>query len=219
MLVACDGGILTRALAENSKTRPQTPGNKAALPMTATITVRTAHHPGLIFSGRASCPRTENTGISHVMQLSGTTLTKRNGPLGHLNNAYVGLARMPECSDGSKTVTLKRHGDYEVRLIDFSQGRSTVDCLFGLELYCCLHDPIVSRQLPVRRSRRDAQAAADYLVSRAKQLYDESGVNRWAAKFDALLRLAFERPAGQALRRDLERGPRVGSMPVQRLNA
>ena len=70
------------------------------------------------------------------MQLSGTTLTKRNGPLGHLNNAYVCLALMPECSDGSKTVTLKRYGDYEVRLIDFSQGRSTADCLFWLELYC-----------------------------------------------------------------------------------
>jgi hypothetical protein len=31
-------------------------------------------------------------------------------------------------SDGSKTVTHKRYGDYEVRLIDFSQGRSTADC-------------------------------------------------------------------------------------------
>ena len=71
-----------------------------------------------------------------MMQLSGTTLTKRYGPLGHLNNAYVGLALLPECSDGSKTVTLKRYGDYEVRLIDFSQDRSTADCLFWLELYC-----------------------------------------------------------------------------------
>ena len=56
--------------------------------------------------------------------------------MGHLNNAYVGLALMPESGDGSKTVTLKRYGDYEVRMIDFSQGRSSADCLFWLELYC-----------------------------------------------------------------------------------
>jgi hypothetical protein len=105
-----------------------------------------------------------------MLQLSGTTLTKRNGPLGHLSNAYVGLALMPECGDGSKTITLKRYGDYEVRLIDFSQGRPAADCLFWLELYCrttrasldsCRCDDL-----------GDAEAAADDLVSRAKELHD-----------------------------------------------
>ena len=33
-------------------------------------------------------------------------------------------------SDGSKTA-LQRYGDDEVRLIDFSQGRSTADCLLA----------------------------------------------------------------------------------------
>jgi hypothetical protein len=102
--------------------------------------------------------------------MSGATLTKRNDPLGHLSNTYVGLALMPECSDGSKTVTLKRYGDYEVRLIDFSQDRSTVDCLFWLELYC--H----ASRSSIDSCRCDdldyAEAAADHLLSHAKQLYD-----------------------------------------------
>ena len=105
-----------------------------------------------------------------MLQLSGTTLTKRNGPLGRLNNAYVGLALMPECGDGSKTVTLKRYGDYEVRLIDFSQGRSTADCLFWLELYC--HVTRSSLDSCRCDDLDDAEAAADHLVSRAKELYD-----------------------------------------------
>lgn len=99
------------------------------------------------------------------------TLTKRNGPgLGRLNNAYVGLALMPECSDGSKTVTLKRYGDYEVRLIDLSQGGSTADCLFWLELY--YHTTRSSLDSCRCDDLEDAEAAAEHLVWRAKQLYD-----------------------------------------------
>jgi hypothetical protein len=126
--------------------------------------------PALTFSGRASRSPAENSGRAHMMQLSGTTLTKRNGPLGRLNNAYVGLALMPECGDGSKTVTLKRYGDYEVRLIDFSQGRSTADCLFWLELYC--HMTRSSLDSCRCDDLDDAEAAADHLVSRAKELHD-----------------------------------------------
>ena len=105
-----------------------------------------------------------------MMQLSGTTLTKRNGSLGHLSNAYVGLALMPENGDGSKTVTLKRYGDYEVRLVDFSQGRSTADCLFWLELYC--HVTRLSLDSCRCDDLEDAETAAEHLVARAKQLYD-----------------------------------------------
>jgi len=90
--------------------------------------------------------------------------------LGHLNNAYVGLALVPEYSDGSKTVTLKRFGDYEVRLIDFSQGRSTADCLFWLELYC--HTSRMSLDSCRCDDLDDAEAAADHLISHAKELYD-----------------------------------------------
>jgi hypothetical protein len=108
-----------------------------------------------------------------MMQLSGATLTRGDGPaLGRLNNAYVGLALVPTCSDGSKTVTLKRYGDYEVRLIDFSQGGSTADGLFWLELYC--HMTRLSLDSCRCDDLDDAEAAADYLVSRAKQLYDDS---------------------------------------------
>jgi hypothetical protein len=129
--------------------------------------------PALTFSGRASrSSPTENIGLAHMMQLSGTTLTKRNGSLGRLNNAYVGLALMPESGDGSKTITLKRYGDYEVRLIDFSQCRLTVNCLFWLELYC--HMTRSSLDSCRCDDLDDAEVAADHLISRAKQLYDDS---------------------------------------------
>lgn len=106
-----------------------------------------------------------------MLQLSGTTLTRKNGPaLGHLNNAYVGLALMPQSGDGSKTVTLKRYGDYEVRLVDFSQRSSTADCLFWLELYC--HVTRLSLDSCRCDDLDDAEAAAEHLVARAKQLYD-----------------------------------------------
>jgi hypothetical protein len=127
--------------------------------------------PALTFSGRVSRASPKNIGLSHMMQLSGTTLTRRNRPvLGRLNNAYVALALMPECSDGSKTVTLKRFGDYEVRLIDFSQRGSTADCLFWLELYC--HMTRSSLDSCRCNDLEDAETAADCLVSHAKQLYD-----------------------------------------------
>jgi hypothetical protein len=107
-----------------------------------------------------------------MLQLSGTILTQRDGSSGHLNNAYVGLALMPECSDGSKTVTLKRYGDYEVRLVDFSQGGPIADCLFWLELYC--HTTRSSLDSCRCDDLEDAEAAADHFVSHAKQLYDST---------------------------------------------
>src|SRR6201986_1307412 len=123
--------------------------------------------PALTSSGRASRRPAANSGLAQMMQLSGTILTKRNGPLGRLNHAYVGLALVPEAGDGSKTVTLKRYGDYEVRLIDFSQGRSTADCLFWLELYC--HATRSSLDSCRCDDLHDAEAPADYLVSPATQ--------------------------------------------------
>jgi hypothetical protein len=79
---------------------------------------------------------------------------------------------MPNCRDGSKTATLQRYGDYEVRLVDFSRSGSTAECLFWLELYC-----ITTRSsLDSYRcdDLDDAEVIADCLVSRAKQLHDES---------------------------------------------
>lgn len=106
-----------------------------------------------------------------MMQLSGTTLTRKKGPAsGRLNNAYVGLALVPTRSDGSKTVTLIRYGDYEVRLVDFSRGGSTADGPFWLELYC--HMTRSSLDSCRCDDLDDAEAAADHLVLRAKQLCD-----------------------------------------------
>jgi hypothetical protein len=124
----------------------------------------------LTLAGEHRAAPAANIGIAPMMQLSGTALTKRNGSLGQLRNAYVGLALVPESGDGSKTVTLKRYGDYEVRLIDFSHGRSSADCLFWLELYC--HTTRSSLDSCRCDDLDDAEAAADDLVSRAKRLHE-----------------------------------------------
>jgi hypothetical protein len=59
-----------------------------------------------------------------------------------------------------------------VRLIDFSQVGSTADCHFWLELYC--HMTRSSLDSCRCDDLDDAEAAADYLVLRAQQLYDDS---------------------------------------------
>ena len=103
----------------------------------------------------------------------GTTLTKTNGPtLGRLNKAYVGLALMPERGDRTRATTLERRGAYEVRMVEFSQGDSTGDCLFWLELYC--HITKFSLDSCSCDNFDDAETAADHLISCAKQLHDVS---------------------------------------------
>jgi hypothetical protein len=57
-------------------------------------------------------------------------------------------------------------------LIDFSQCGSTMNCLFWLELYC--HMTRSSLDSCRCDDLDDAEVAADHLVSRAKQLYDDS---------------------------------------------
>jgi hypothetical protein len=107
-----------------------------------------------------------------MTHLFGTTLTKNNRQAsGHLDTAYVGLVLMPKRNDGSKAARLKRYGAYEVRLVEFSQGDPPADCLW-LELYC----HITQSSLDSCRCDNldDAETVADDLVSRAKQLYDDS---------------------------------------------
>jgi hypothetical protein len=105
--------------------------------------------------------------------MQGTTLTKNNGlPFWHLNKAYISLALVPKRSDGSKTITLKRCGGYEVRLIEMSQADAITDCFLWLELYC--HTTQASLDSCRCDGLDDAEAASDYLVSCAKQLYGKS---------------------------------------------
>jgi len=102
-----------------------------------------------------------------------TTMTKNNGPIsGRVSKAYVSLALMPDRGDHSRATTLERHGDYEIRLVEFLQGDPTVDCLFWLELYC----HVTKSSLDSCRCDNldDAEASADHLISIAKQLYDKT---------------------------------------------
>ena len=103
----------------------------------------------------------------------GTTLTKTNGPtLGRLNKAYVSLAVMSERSDRIRATTLERYGAYEVRMVEFSQGGPTGDCLFWLELYS--HITKFSLDSCSCDNFDDAETAADHLISCAKQMHDVS---------------------------------------------
>jgi hypothetical protein len=101
-----------------------------------------------------------------------TILIEKNGPaLGRISRAYVSLALMPENSDRSRVITLERYGAYEVRLVEFSQKDPTKDSIFWLELYC--HVTNSSLDSCSCDDLDDAEIAADYLISSAKQLHDK----------------------------------------------
>ncbi len=102
-----------------------------------------------------------------------TTLTKNSGQnVGRLSSAYVSLALMPERSDRTRTATLDRYGSYEVRLVEIVQDGPTGDCLFWLELYC--HVSKSSLDSCRCDNLEDAEIAADYFISSAKKLHDNS---------------------------------------------
>jgi hypothetical protein len=105
-----------------------------------------------------------------MLHLVGDILTNDSSIVGQLNKAYVGLTLMPKRGDGSKSITIEHCGDYEVRLTEFSQSNQDSDCIFWLELYC----HITQSSLDSCRCDNldDAEIAAEYLVSYAKQLRD-----------------------------------------------
>ena len=95
------------------------------------------------------------------------------GPIwGRLNKAYASLTFIPERSDRSRAKTLDRYGPYEVRLVELLRDVPTEDQLFWLELYC----HVTKSSLDSYRCDNldDAETAAEYLVSRAKQLQSKS---------------------------------------------
>jgi hypothetical protein len=86
--------------------------------------------------------------------------------LGQLSRAYVSLLLVPENADGSRAVSVARHGDYEVRLVErFDRARTDISSLW-VKLYrrnslldnCCCDD------------LDHAETLAKHLLSRAKQL-------------------------------------------------
>ena len=120
----------------------------------------------------------------------------------------VAMVQRPSRSNATATM--------EVRLIDFSQGRSIADCLFWLELYChmtrssldscrCARTLTTLRPLPTISFRVPISCT----TSPSKPLGGAATAGRAATP------ASNAQPAG-APERSGDSGPRVGSLPVQR---
>jgi hypothetical protein len=88
-----------------------------------------------------------------------------------LTRGYVHLCHVPADTNGAKTVSLARFGNYDVRLIEFVRTRPTDATPMWLELYshqtqlaidsCCCYD------------LEEAVHATENLISRARGLDEE----------------------------------------------
>jgi hypothetical protein len=112
-------------------------------------------------NGRAAAARQRN--------LPGTILRKKRPLLSRLNQAYISLALIPEDTDGSRTVSLARYGAYEVRLVEFPPSLASDAFPFWLKLY--RRDLRTSLDSRCCQDLDHAEAVAEHLVSRAKQLH------------------------------------------------
>jgi hypothetical protein len=82
--------------------------------------------------------------------------------------AYIRLLLAPKGQDGSKTVSLARFGQYEVRLVELSQIDSADAALFWMELYA--HDVQLAVDSCGCHELEEAVIAAEELVSQARRL-------------------------------------------------
>jgi hypothetical protein len=93
-----------------------------------------------------------------------------------LTRGYVHLCHVPADTNGAKTVSLARFGNYDVRLIEFVRTRPTDATPMWLELYshetqlgidsCCCYD------------LEEAVHSTEDFMSRARELDEESrGMN------------------------------------------
>jgi hypothetical protein len=82
--------------------------------------------------------------------------------------AYIRLLLAPEGKDGSKTVSLARFGQYEVRLVELSQIDSADAALFWMELYA--HHVQLAVDSCGCHELEEAVIAAEELVSQARRL-------------------------------------------------
>jgi hypothetical protein len=85
-----------------------------------------------------------------------------------LRRAYIGLMFAPEAADGSRSIKLCRYGAFEVRLVELPNGDLFAAAPLWIELY--RHD--IRQSLISRRcdDLDDAEAAAENLIARAKEL-------------------------------------------------
>jgi hypothetical protein len=85
-----------------------------------------------------------------------------------LSRAYISLLLAPENADGSRAVSVGRHGDYEVRLVErLDRARTDISSLW-VSLY---RRDVASLLDSCRCDDLDhAETLATHLLSRAKQL-------------------------------------------------
>jgi hypothetical protein len=90
-----------------------------------------------------------------------------------LARAYVLLLIVPPAEDGCRRVSLGRHGDYEVRLVEFTRDNpvGAANSLW-MELYA--HDHQVVLDSCRRDEIKDAAIAAEELIAQSKQLNEVS---------------------------------------------
>jgi hypothetical protein len=87
-----------------------------------------------------------------------------------LVRAYTRLFLVPKGEDGSRRVSLKRFGDYDVLIVEHAQG----ECVprFWMELYA--YDLDVALDSCACDDLEQATIAADGLIAQARRLYEES---------------------------------------------
>lgn len=94
---------------------------------------------------------------------------KNSGPSGGLlRRAYIGLMFAPEAQNGSRAIKLCRYGAFEVRLVEHPHDDPYAAAPLWIELY--RHDvrqSLISRHCD---DLDDAEAAAENLIARAKEL-------------------------------------------------
>jgi hypothetical protein len=90
-----------------------------------------------------------------------------------LARAYVLLLLVPPAADGCRRVSLGRHGDYEVRLVEFTRDNpiGVADSLW-MELYA--HQRRVVLDSCRCDEIKDAAIAAEELIAQSKKLNEVS---------------------------------------------
>jgi hypothetical protein len=109
-----------------------------------------------------------------------------------LIRSYLSLFLIDESDNGTKTISLMRHGDYEVRMSEFTRQPHLSARLLWLELYA--HNTKCGLDSCGCDDLEGAVLAADELMSQARQLHEQqlgdrslfcngSGLSRAAGHF------------------------------------
>jgi hypothetical protein len=85
-----------------------------------------------------------------------------------VTQAYIRLFLVPEDKDGSRTLSLERFGQYEVRMVECSQIGFADTPLFWMELYA--HDVQMAIDSCACHELEEAVIAVEELTSQAKRL-------------------------------------------------